>query len=198
MIDPVSRIRAAALASCGLLSAACASAPHGAVYVHPNADFSMYRRVAVLPLANLTTDRFAGERVREIICTELSMLRLFDTVDVGEVNRVMRVHDLADASAIGPEMIAALGSDLDVQGLLFGSVLEYRAQQTGSVTSPEVGLSLRLVDVETGMVVWSVGDARKGLSIWTRLFGVGEKSHSEVARDLVHDLMQQLLDTAGL
>jgi len=197
MTDLPSRIRVPALLLGGLLAAGCASASHGAVYVHPNADFSLYQRVAVLPLANLTTDRFAGERVREILCMELSMLGLFDTVDVGEVNRVMRVRDLADAANIGPEMIAALGSDLKAQGLLFGSVLEYRAQQTGSITSPEVGLSLRLVDVETGMVVWSVGDARRGLSVWTRLFGVGEKSHTEVARDLVRDLLQQLLDGAG-
>lgn len=157
----------------------------GSIYVHPNADFSIYGRVAVLPLDNLTTDRFAGERVREILVVELSAQGQFELVETGEVNRVLRVQNITNVYELGPEGIAALGQTLGVQAIFLGSVMDFRERRIGTITAPEVAVSLRLIDVASGTAIWSATDARAGVGTWTRLFGVGEQSQSEAAREVV-------------
>ncbi len=163
-----------------------------AVFVHPNADFSVYQQVAVLPLENLTTERFAADRIRELLVVELSAQGTFQVVEPGEVNRVLRLKSIDSPAALGPEMIKTLGTELKAQALLTGSVIEYREQRSGTLNSPEVAISLRLLDVESGLVIWSITDARSGLGVWTRLFGVGEENQTGAARKLIHDLLAKL------
>ena len=50
--------------------------------------------MAVLPLENLSGDRFASDRVRELLVTEMQALGIFEVVDVGEVNRVLRYDQI--------------------------------------------------------------------------------------------------------
>lgn len=183
----------AALLFLSLAAASCASTKmEPAVYMHPNADLSVYERVAVLPLENLTTERFAADRVRELLVVELSSKALFEVVESGEVNRVLRMKNLAGANEVGPELIQQLGQELKVQALLTGSVIEFREQRTGNLNTPDVALSLKLLDVETGLVIWSVTDAHTGLGVWTRLFGVGEEDQTTAARKLIRDLLTTL------
>jgi len=172
-----------------LVLGACAGPGVSSLYVHPNADFSIYERVAVLPLDNLSTERFAGDRIREILIVELSAQGLFDVVEIGEVNRALRVLNLANVSDLGPKEIAQVGEALGVQGLFFGSVMEFRERRSGTITTPDIALSLRMLDVEAGLVVWSASDSRSGVGMWTRLFGVGEESQSDSARELVRSLI---------
>ena len=176
----------------GLLPGCASPKAEPAVFVHPNADFSIYERVAVLPLENLTSERFAADRIRELLVVELSAQGLFGVVEGGEVNRVLRVHNIDSAAALGPEEVKQLGTELKAQALLTGSVIEFREQRNGTLNSPEVALSLRLLDVESGLVVWSVSDARSGLGVWTRLFGVGEENQTGAARKLICELLARL------
>lgn len=183
----------AALLVLPLLVAACASQKvEPTVYVHPNADLSVYERVAILPLENLTSERFAADRVRELLTVELSSRNLFEVVESGEVNRVLRTKNLASAADIGPEAIQGIGKDLEAQALLTGSVIEFREQRTGTLNMPDIALSLKLLDVESGLVIWSVTDARTGLNVWTRLFGVGEEDQTTAARKLIRELLSTL------
>jgi TolB-like protein len=163
-----------------------------------NADLSAFNRIAVLPLDNYTGDRFAGERVREILAVELLAQGVFEPAEIGEVNRVLKLQNLISMTTMGPEDIKKLGEALDVQALLFGSVVEYSERRTGTFRSPQVSLALRLVDVESGLVVWSVSDARTGMALSTRLFGVGEETFTEAVRKLIRELMRELLEIGGL
>ena len=197
-----SRCRAAlaGLALCAVLASGCGSTKSslgGTVYVHPNADLAAFERVAVLPIENLSNDRFASERMREILNVELAAMGLFEVVDSGEVNRALRQKDIVLVNELGPEALATLAEELGVQGLMLGSVLELDEQRTSSFSAPQVALSLRLIDAQSGIVAWSVTDARKGLPLSTRLFGVGEKTQTEVMRELVRTLMADLYEFAG-
>lgn len=179
----------------GVIAALCSCASGnagGALYVHPYSDLSAYEQIAVLPLDNLAIDRAAGDRVRDILVVELSAQGLYDVVDTGEVNRVLRIEGFTDTSGLGPEQIKQIGDALEVQALFLGSVIEYRERRSGTITAPDVSLSLRLIDVETGIVTWSVSDARTGVSMSTRLFGVGEQSMSEATRDLIRRMIDTL------
>ena len=166
------------------------------VYVHPNADLSTVRQVAILPLENFTNDRFAGERVHEVLTVELLAQGLFDVVESGEVLRIVREQGIATIADLGAEDIDRLGQALGAQSLLLGSVMDFRERRTGSFTVPEVALSLRLLDAETGLVIWSVTDARTGMSIWTRLFGIGEESLTDAVQKLVRELLATLFEEA--
>ena len=174
------------------LLGSCASDTAGSLYVHPNADFSNYRRLAVLPLENLTSERFAGEQVREILNIELAAQGLFEVVDSGEVNRALRQQNVVNVAEVGPEQSQALGQALGVQALLFGTVIQYTERRSGSLTMPDIALSLRMLDAETGIVVWAVTDARAGAKLTTRLFGVGEESQTAASLRLVRDVIQSL------
>lgn len=187
---PLLLTRGCALLVATLSLSACAS--ERSFYVHPFADLSTVKQVAVLPLENMTTDRFAGERVREVITVELLSLGVFDVVDSGRVTQVLAKRSLASVTALGPEQIKQLGEDLDCQALLLGSVMEYRERRAGTFTAPEIALALRMVDVETGIVIWSVAEARTGLDVWTRLFGVGQETQTEAVRRLLHELLPEV------
>jgi len=177
---------------------ACATENPSSVYVHPNADLAAFQRIAVLPLDNYTADRFASDRVREILNVELLSQGVFEPAESGEVNRVLRAQNITGLTALGPEDIKKLGDALNVQALLFGSVVEYSERRTGTFRSPQVSLALRLVDIESGLVVWSVSDARTGMALTTRLFGIGEETFTEAVRKLIRELMDELLRVGGL
>ena len=181
-----------------LLASGCSSSRlGGTVYVHPNADLAVFERVAVLPLENLSTDRFAAERVREVLNVELAAMGVCEVVDTTRVNRVLRDREVIDVTSLAPDTLIQIAEDLEVQAVLMGSVLELGQTRTSTFAAPEVSLSLRLVDAQTGIVAWSVTDARKGLPLETRLFGVGEKTQTEVIRELVRTLMSDLYQAAG-
>jgi curli biogenesis system outer membrane secretion channel CsgG len=174
------------------LLGACATPSPVSVYFHPNADLSAFQRVAVMPLENLTSDRFAAERVREILTVELASMGAFQIVEAGEVNLAMRSNNIQALSDVGPDLIRKLGQDLNAQALVMGSVMEYRERQNGNLLIPEVAVTLRLVETETGVVVWSASDSRKGEDVWARLFGVGEESQAVSVRELLRDLIDTL------
>ena len=169
----------------------------GTVYVHPLADISSFERIAILPLENLSPERFAGQRVREVLAVELAAMGLFEVIDAGQVNSALARRSLVDMTMLEPALLSDLAAELDVQGILMGSVLELGTQRTSTFQAPEVSLSLRLIEAQSGIVAWSVTDARRGLAMETRLFGVGEKTQTEVVRELVRTLMTDLYQAAG-
>jgi hypothetical protein len=172
---------------------ACASTEStGSLYIHPNADWSNYKRVAVLPLENLTNERYAAERVREVLNVELNAQGLFEALELGEVNRSLRTQGIVVLTEIGPEQAQALGKELGVQALMLGSVMEFDARRTGTVSLPDIALSLRMIDVETGLPIWAITDARAGAKLSTRLFGIGEESQTEATVRLVRDVLSTL------
>ncbi len=175
-----------------LVLCACQTSSPISVYYHPNADLTAFQRVAVLPLDNLTSERFAADRVREVLSVELASMGAFEIVEAGEVNLAMRSNSVQAVSDIGPDLIQKLGQDLKVQAVVMGSVMEYRERQNGNLVIPEIAVTLRLVETETGVVVWSASDSRKGEDVWARLFGVGEESQAVSVRELLRDLIDTL------
>lgn len=172
---------------------ACASPEmETSLYIHPNADWSNYERVAVLPLENLTNERYAAERIREVLNIEINAQGLFEAVELGEINRAVRTQGLVNLTELGPEQTKALGDALGVQALLMGSVMEYDERRSGTVALPDVAVSLRLIDVETGLAIWAVSDARAGAKLSTRLFGFGEESQTEASVRLIREVLATL------
>jgi polysaccharide biosynthesis protein PelC len=163
----------------------------GRQYVRPDADLSTIRTVSVLPFENVTNDRFAAERVQRIFLSELLMLGIFEVVEPGLAARVVR-RDSVDVGTLGPDEIRKLGKELKAQGLFIGSVIEFDEGRSGSNPAPRVTLQVRLVDVETGITVWSIHKTAGGVTVTSRLFGFGGKAAMTLAEELIRSQLREL------
>jgi hypothetical protein len=54
-----------------LIVCGCGGKSNPGFYINQEIDFSYIKRVAVLPLDNLTGDKFAGDAVRHVVMSEL-------------------------------------------------------------------------------------------------------------------------------
>ncbi|MDL1956104.1 MAG: CsgG/HfaB family protein [Candidatus Desulfofervidus auxilii] len=161
-------------------------------YLHPTADISYVKRVAILPLHNFSRDNLAHERIRDVFETELLKLELFEVVDRGEVDAVLRELRIREPSEITPALIKKIGQRLSVQAVFTGSVDEYKTEQSGGISLAIVAISLKLIDVQSGKVIWQVSASEKGGGILNRLFGIGEKSLTEVSYTLIQKCLKTL------
>jgi TolB-like protein len=162
-------------------------------FVHPTADFGLIERVAVLPLENLTTDDAAAEKVRQLLIIELLSSGAVDVVDVGEVARGIRAAGVGNAAAPGTEDAQKLGEELQVQALLAGSVQEFARGRGSGTVATNVSLVFRLLETDTGQVIWSSSISQTGTGAMARLFGVGGDSPGERARKLIRKALRKLI-----
>jgi len=150
------------------------------VYVNPNTNFGFIKRVAVLPFENLTSDRFADKKVRDVFVTSLLSTKLIDVPELGEVLKALESQGITTPEAITGEVAKSLGQILGVQGLVLGTVEEYAVNRTMAGSVPEIAVSLRMIDAKTGNIIWSVSHTEKGGRILPTVFGIGEDTLSEV------------------
>jgi TolB-like protein len=146
----------AAVAGCGQTTRA---------YINPNADISAIKKVAVLPFENLTQDQFAAFKVYDAFVTELLIARYFDAVEPGEIDKAIR--DLGPDANIraGRIDVAAaqkLGKALNVQAVVLGTVEHYEMGRFGGDEYPVVSVTVRLLDVEAGVIIWMATRSEKG------------------------------------
>lgn len=162
-------------------------------YMHPSLDISYVEKVAVMPFENHTREQYAQEKMKEVFIIELLAAGAFDVVEPGEVSKAMAESGVRlDSSSLNVEDIKKVGQALQVQALFFGAVEEYREIRVGNTTSPEVSVSLRMVDVESGSIVWSVSHTRGGAGWKTRLFGVSGGTLSEFSRKVLREAVGTL------
>lgn len=178
-----------------LLSSCASTEP--ASFVHSRADLSGIQRVAVLPFESLTGEAEAGRRVQDLFTIELLAIGLFEVAEPGEVARAFAKASLDPNVPLDPPDIKKLAAVLNVQGFFLGAVSAYRERQIGSLASPEVALAVRMVEVESGQIVWSAATGRSGLAWATRLFGVNEQSLQQTSLDVVREALQTLVGGEG-
>ncbi len=180
------------LGFCAAAAGGCASSST-TKYIHPNADLSAIKKVAVLPFENLSQDRTAGEKVQKIFLTELLSLEAFDVIEPGQVSKLLRSERVDSVETLGPADFKRIGEALKVQGLFLGSVVDFADTRTGSTPTPDVTIQLRLVEVQSGVTIWSASRTRSGATASARLFGVGGQSLTEAARQLLREELSTLM-----
>ncbi len=149
-------------------------------------------RMAVLPLETLVSDRYAGEKVRAIVITEL-LRQGVDVVEPGEVARVLKGLNLSSAGALTVADLRVLGKELDVERVIAGSVSAYGMSRGISALYPEVSVHLMVLDVSTGEIIRSVWRTGGGPGFWTRHFGAEGTTLSETAREVVQETIDILI-----
>ncbi|BEV71945.1 MULTISPECIES: hypothetical protein [unclassified Paludibacterium] len=156
------------------------SACAGIEVAPPPAALSGAQPWAVLPLENLTDTPMAGQRAAELAATVLSTRGVSDVqryvADNGE--ETLFEPAAADQRARG----LAWARSIHARYALTGSVIEWR-YKVGVDGEPVVGLTLQLIDLESGKVIWRGAGHQEG---W------GNNSLAGVAAALSRKLLSPL------
>lgn len=193
---PVSRTRSACClptATCLMLIvflSCCPKLPR--IYVRPGSGLSDLKKIAVLPLDNLSGEEAAGEQMTEIFVMELMRAGRFDVAEPGRVKKAMKERRIRTTRDMDLEAAKWLGENLDLNLILVGSVLEFRVQEYQNKRVPVVTVILRLVQANTGTTLWATYASRKGDDRET-LFGWGRiTSLSQLAKEVASEMVSTL------
>lgn len=178
------------LALCLFFVIGCGSTPKH-YYVQKQFDYSSVKRIAVLPFETLTSDEYAGEKIRQSVITDL-LSRGIDVVEPGEVTRTLVELKIKSLASIRTTDIQTLAKTLGVEAVMMGSVEAYGISRGITVSYPEVSISLRLVEASSGKIIWSVCNTSGGPNFWTRHFGAENISLSETACKVVKEAIDTM------
>ena len=185
--------RSAAIAALLILALGCAStAPR--YYVNPQADMTLYQKVAVLPFHNLSPQPLAGERVTRVFVTELIITDRYRVVEPAEFRAVLRDLDVQPSAdgAYDPTKLKEAASRMGVTGIVRGAVTDYQVQRSGQDEFAVLSFDAELMDVETGNVVWRGSITRRGASRFPILGGSSTRTLGRLTQEACVELVSGL------
>jgi hypothetical protein len=168
----------------------CASST--GVFREQNMDFASIRTVAILPLANLSRDTAAADRVRDVFAATLLASGGIYVLPAGEVARGINRVGIANPTAPSTEEILKLGGVVKADAVITGVLREYGEVRSGSATANVISVSMQMVETQTGRVVWSAATTKGGIGVSERMFGGGGEPLNDVTEKAVNDLINKL------
>lgn len=175
-----------------LLISSCAPTGGSNTYKNTLMNFAAIQSVAVLPFQNLTTDDDAAERVRDTFMGMLLATEAMYVLPPGEVERGIARASLRDPAKPTVEKIKTIGQVLQVDAVITGVLREYGQVRSGQTQANLISLSVRMMEIETGNVVWSGDSTKGGIGMADRLLGGGGAPMNQVTKDAINDLLDQL------
>ncbi len=165
-------------------------------HIREDVDFSFFKRVAVMPIENMTTDKFASEIVRQAVISELLATGAVDVVVPGDVMYAIDRLGIKTVALPTSEQIKNIGKILNVQGVILGSVEKFGDERLGGITAPAVTITLMLADTSSGGIVWSTTRSKGGASFAARHFGARTDTLSEITIKVVRESLRTLVGHA--
>jgi hypothetical protein len=163
-----------------LATAGCAAPAR--MFVNPQADMTLYKKVVVVPFANLSGDPYAGARVTRAFTTELVIADRFQLVDPAQLlGELDRTGALPDANGqVDPAKLRDAATRLEATAVIRGAVNEYASRGSGSDTYPVVSFDAEMVDTATGNIVWRISVTESGKGRLPIVGGAGERTFGRV------------------
>jgi len=167
--------------SLGLLAVVGCAAPMR-VFVNPQADMTLYKKVVVVPFANLSGDPYAGARITRAFTTELVIADRFQLIDPAQLlGELDRAGALPDANGqIDPARLRDAATKLEATAVIRGAVTEYASRGSGTDMYPVVGFDAEMVDTATGNIVWRISVTESGKGRMPIVGGAGERTYGRV------------------
>jgi TolB-like protein len=156
-------------------------------FLRENASLAHIQMVAVLPFEG----GGAAPRIREFTMTQLLASGLFDVIDKGRVDNLLQQEALPPGGPLDAATMRRLGQRLNVQAFILGSVQE-ATESRGSASFSQITMTLRLIDSETGTLLWQASGRGSGYSLSDRLFGMAPKDSFQVTMSLLRDLFDTI------
>lgn len=164
----------------------------GDYFRNPDMDFGSMQTVAVMPLANLSKEMQAGDRVRDVFITSLLATGAMYVTPPGELARGIMSAGVLNPAAPSPEEVIKICKQLKIDGVITGTIREYGELRSGSVAANVISMSMQMFEGQTGKVVWTASTTQGGIGLADRLFGGGGESMNIVTEKAVNDLINKL------
>ena len=129
---------------------------NASVFVAPDAD--PVKKVAIMPFKAPT--ELIGTSVSDLLLTEMMRVGRYEMVERGQMATVLSESELALAG-LSSAKAAEVGHMLGAEGVIIGTVDEYGTVAYRGHPYPVVGVSARMIDCQTGKIVWSVNLAER-------------------------------------
>ena len=162
------------------------------IYRDANMDFGAIHTVAVLPLANLTRETPAAERVRDVLSTELLATGAVYVIPAGEVARGISRVAVANPTTPSTEEAVKLAGVIKADAIITGTIKEYGEVRSGSSAANVISLSMQMIEAQTGRLVWSATTTKGGIGITDRLLGGGGEAMNTITVKAVDDIIKKL------
>jgi hypothetical protein len=148
--------------------------------------------VAVLPLANYSTDHDAPQRLTLTLLNELAQIPGIEVVDPGAVDAALTKEPWTLLDRMPPDVADRIGAELHADALLVGALLEYGVRDGADGRIPQVSVALRLARTPGSRIVWSTVHGRDGADgEW--LFGMGRvNATDQLAAEVVREALRPL------
>ncbi|MBI5788981.1 MAG: hypothetical protein HZA78_09025 [Candidatus Schekmanbacteria bacterium] len=132
------------------------------VYVNPAANKYTVKRVLILPFAYPADieEPKPAERIEKLLRIELENINKYGLIPEGQVSEKLAGEKIAAAKLLRYPLAAKLGKSMDADGVILGSVSSWQETETS--------VSVRLITVADGQVLWSL-TARKSRKGTTNL-----------------------------
>ncbi|MBI5118298.1 hypothetical protein HZA56_17620 [Candidatus Poribacteria bacterium] len=163
--------------------------------VRPAPAAARLNRIAVFPLENLSGTPDAGDRATASLVSKLYNSNLVNLVEPGEVEQFILRSRIRVAGELDLDTIREASRQLAADGMIFGSVNEYTYITTDLGQLPTVSMALRLVDANTGEIVWAATHSLQG-DFKETVFGIGRVNSVVTLSEIVADDLIEALGVA--
>jgi len=155
--------------------------------------------MAILPFDNLSSTQGAGKTIENLVLIEFLKRSTLKVIDPGEVSAILSKERIRLATSIPKETIRTLGTGLGAGLLMMGTVHQYEMLTAsgagGSGTIPTVAVTVRIIDAESGDIVWATTVTRRG-NDREIVFGIGKiQSLNQLAEETAMELAQAFADS---
>jgi len=155
-------------------------------FMREGTSLAYIQTIAVLPFESLGGS--GARRIREFTMTQVLATGLFDVVDKARVDSTLRDEAIDPGTPLDAITLRRMGQRLGIQAFILGSVTE-GSESRGNAVFSEITLTLRLIDSETGLLLWQASGRGSGYSLADRLFGLAPKDSFQVSMDLLKTLL---------
>ena len=135
--------------------------------VYVSKDFASPLRVAVLPMSNQTTDLDGPPFIRQLIFNKLAE-RGYTVVPLAEIDAKLQSQGFTEGGQLGAAKPQDLGQWLGVDGLFYGTVVDFNYINLGYYWQRKVTVMGRLVSVPSGEKFWEAEKTWMNLNVVTR------------------------------
>jgi fibronectin type 3 domain-containing protein len=129
----------------------------GSVFVNPIAQQKLYRKVAAMPFH--APVELVGASIADMVGTEILKTYKYQLIERSQMEQVLEEQSLGLKGVTQSKLAMRVGKILGVEGVIIGTVPEYGMRAIGPLKLPAVGVNIRMIDAETGSIIWSITDS---------------------------------------
>jgi TolB-like protein len=178
--------------------AGCATSPEETRYFKDDkVQLELLQKVAVLPFVNNTQTKLVENRFSNIVTTEILSRGLFEVATTGDVLAFLREEVRGDPTAVDAGVARKMGRALKVDAYLTGAVEIYDMERNGSYSYPVIAVTMQLIDIKSGRIIWQAAGGDTGYGAWSRVFGLASDDFNQVSFRLARKLLDTMQTSAA-